>query len=88
MKEEERTCKVCNLNRIEDERHFLFSCAPLQLERSSFYVDTIKDIGEFMLLDVPAEIRMLIESGCIKKFDRYVEQILHKRQSILYKPTA
>ena len=32
VKVEERTCKVCNLERIEDECHFLFFCAQLQLE--------------------------------------------------------
>ncbi len=37
VKEHLRLCNVCNLDRVEDEAHFLFSCAPLQAERSEFY---------------------------------------------------
>ena len=88
VKVEDRTCKVCNLNRIEDESHFLFSCPALQIERSSFHVDTIEDIGTFMLLSDTDKISLLLQPGYIKKISRYVENILRKRQFILYKPTV
>ena len=48
-KRELRLCKVCNLNCVEDEYHFLFSCVMYQLERSYFYLKHVPNIGEFML---------------------------------------
>ncbi len=79
---------MCNLDRVEDESHFLFSCAPLQLERSSFYLEVIDDVGEFLMMEDTEKIAMLIQPEYVKKFGRYVESILRKRQSILYKPTG
>ena len=88
VKLEDRTCKVCNLPRIEDESHFLFSCAALQAERSAFYVEALDDIGEFMLSDDCNKIALLLQPDYIKKFGRFVELILRKRQFILYKPAV
>ena len=69
---------MCNLDGVENESHFQFSCAPLQLEHSSFYVDCISNIGEFMLMDDTAKIDMLLSPDYIKKFGRYVEMVLRK----------
>ena len=33
---EQRLCKICNSNLIEDEAHFLFECQALSLTRSTF----------------------------------------------------
>ena len=88
VKEEDRTCKVCNLNRIEDESHFLFCCGPLQLKRSSFYIEAIDYVDEFLLMNDVEQIAMLLQPDYIKKFGYYVAAILRKRQSILYKPTC
>ena len=54
----------------------------------NIYLEAIDDIGEFMLLSDCAKIAMLLQPDNIKKFGRYVDTILRKRQSILYRPTA
>ena len=41
---DQRLCKVCNLNLVEDKCHFLFDCCAYQLERSAFYVNNVLDI--------------------------------------------
>ena len=36
LKPEERICKLCDRNHIEDELHFLFHCAQYAQERNQF----------------------------------------------------
>ena len=63
-------------------------CAPLQLERSSFYFEVIDDVGEFLLMDDMDKIVMLIQPDYVKKFGHFLDAILRKQQSILNKPTG
>ena len=87
VRPDERFCKVCGLNRVEDEYHFLFSCPLLQLERSSFYLEAISDIEGFMLKSDAEKTKFLLSEDMIKMMGNYVETIFKKRRSILYKPT-
>ena len=70
---EDRLCTVCNENKIEDEYHFLFSCAPLQWERSMYYTNHIQDIGTFMLWPDASKVSYLTSKPMIKSFAEYVE---------------
>ena len=82
---EDRLCIVCNENKIEDEYHFLFSCVPLQTERSLFYAKHVQDIGTFMLWSDAVKVRYLSSKQMIKQFAEYVEALYFKLRSILYK---
>ena len=35
---EKRFCTICNIDLVEDEYHFLFTCIAYQRERSLFYM--------------------------------------------------
>ena len=82
---EDRLCTVCNEIKVEDEYHFLFSCAPLQTECSLFYAKHIQNIGSFMLWPDAVKVRFLTSKIMIEQFAEYVEAIYFKHRSILYK---
>ena len=79
-------CRICNLGLVENEFHFLFTCAALQDVRSAFYVNNIEDIESFMLVDDAAKVYYLCQRDKIRKFAKYIECLYRKRRSILYKP--
>ena len=81
---EDRLCMVCNENKVDDEYHFLFSCAPLQIERSLFYAKHIQNIGSFMPWPDAVKVRFLTSKSMIKSFAEYVEALYFKCRSILY----
>ena len=73
--------------KVEVEYHLLYSCPSLQLERSSFYVESINDSASFMLMSDADKTRFLLTEEMIKCMGLYLETIMSKRRSILYKPT-
>ena len=88
VKKELRFCKICNVPRtVEDEYHFLFDCAPLQYERSMFYVNHIENVEEFMLLNDHMKVKYLLTKDMVKCFAEWVVAMFDKRKSIIYKPS-
>ena len=80
-----RFCKICNRNVLENEYYFLFSCAPLQVERSTFYVRAIDDIASFMLMSDGDEVKFLLSESMIKLFSEWIEQMYYKRRRMVYR---
>ena len=70
-----RLCRVCNLDYIEDECHFLFTCIAYQLERSSFRLRHVPDIGDFMLKSDVQKIAWLLMRDNIKHFGDFVQEL-------------
>ncbi len=81
----ERFCTICNLNLVEDEYHFLFTCIAYQRECSWFYVQSVPIIGEFMLWPDSYKVKWLLQEEKIKEFGQFVETLYYKRRQILYK---
>ena len=82
---DQRLCKICNLNLIEDEFHFLFDCIAYQLERSNYYVDNIVDIETFMLSTDQAKLAWMLQEDNIRTTGAFVNTLFRKRRDILYK---
>ena len=80
-----RLCKLCQKGVVKTEYHFLFSCAPLQAERSAFYVKYVANLPEFMLMPDAMKVRWLLSKDRIKQFAELVEALYFKRRFILYK---
>ena len=88
IKKEQRFCKICNVpGAIEDEYHFLFSCAPLQFVRSMFYVNHVPDIAEFMLLTDHLKVRHLLTKDKVKAFAEWVVNMVDTHRALTYKPS-
>ena len=47
MNVNERTCNVCKLDIVEDEKHFLFNCNIYYNERREFYEECAKLFRNF-----------------------------------------
>ena len=86
VKPENRLCTVCGLAAVEDEMHFLYSCPSLQAIRSSFYVENITAIGDFMLMSDVEKTKYLLSPDRIKEFAKLVDHLFNKRREILYRP--
>ena len=84
---EDRLCTIYNAGVVEDEFHFLFSCAPLQIEHSSFYVKHVENLPQFMLMPDAMKIRWLMSKDKIKQFAELLEALYFKRRYIMYKYT-
>ncbi len=79
----ERICAICNTGVVEDEYHFLYSCVPLQTDRSAFYVQYVTDLPAFMLIPDAFKVRWLLSKDMIKQFPDLLEALYFKRRHIL-----
>ena len=70
---EDRTCKLCNSGEIEDEEHFLFSCASL------------RDIRQDLKMELMDKCDLSWD--CLKlapnAFAKYIERLWSKRKTLL-----
>ena len=88
IKKELRFCKICNVHgALEDEYHFLFSCAPLQYICSMYYVNHVPDIAEFMLLNDHMKVRYLLTKERVKSFAERLVVMVDARRVLIYKPS-
>ena len=81
VKLEERLCKLCQLNKVEDELHFLFHCPAYEHERDTFYNSL--HIVNFMDISDKTKICILFEKY-IRNFAKFVCTLLDTRQTKLY----
>ena len=72
-------CKICNAGKVEDEYHFLFSCAPLHGVQSLFYVKHIENFAWFIQLSDYLKVRLLLRKERIEVFAEFLEALFHKR---------
>ena len=83
---DERLCKVCNCNTVEDEYHFLFSCIAYQAESNNYYLNYVHNVFvDFMLSDDSMKLAWMLQSDNIKYTSLYVETLYRKHRDILYR---
>jgi len=76
----ERTCNVCNLNMVEDEKHFLFYCNTYAFERQQFFENCHVD---HINIDTNYLLYLLMKHEW-KSTLRFINTIWDKRKSIEY----
>jgi len=82
-KREERLCKICDLNTIEDEEHFIFHCPKYETLRSNFY--NMLDNHEFFTMSTKEKwIFLMASPKTITRFADYLQQIYFMRNEVLY----
>ena len=83
---EQRTCKVCRSNQIEDEYHFLCECTFFFNERRIFYENIYTNISEnvegFENLIVEEKFNCLMKANP-KQLAQYVEKIWNIRRNVI-----
>ena len=75
---EDRKCKLCDTENVEDEYHFLFHCSFYDNLRHAFYTDIILEE-----IEDEARLKKLFISHT-RRFAKYVCNIFNKRKDGLY----
>ena len=75
---EERKCKLCNTEHVEDECHFLFHCSYYDTLRQAFFDEIVLDENED-----EAKLKELFMSHT-RKLSKYACNIFNRRKDGLY----
>lgn len=80
----ERICKLCNQNEIEDECHFLFSCPFYENIRNNMYSELENYCPGFKNLDTNAKLKNIMKDDSIKTVMECVNKMYKKRYGHLF----
>lgn len=83
LKPEERICKMCSQNNIEDELHFLFQCDLYTQERTQFMQKMSDSNANFSTEADINKLRIIMENN-IYIFGKYLKTIFNKRRQTIY----
>ena len=59
VSKEQRFCKLCNSNQVENEPHFMFECPALEVNRSPFIPDLSRNVPFFHNLNSTQKLKFL-----------------------------
>ena len=85
---DQRMCKNCILNKIEDENHLLFECQMYETERKELY-NTIKaklNMDLTHILNYENRIQEIFNSvnlGTLNALGKFIKNALHKRENTI-----
>ena len=80
---ENRLCKLCDTNSVEDEIHFMFHCPGLNDARAS-----LCNSSELNLITDDFErLHKMLDSDNLCYTGKYVENLYTARKSIMYRET-
>lgn len=77
-----RICKQCHSNEVEDEYHFVFVCICYEMKRLTFLAEL--DIDGFDNLSVAEKWKCIMTEQNIRKTAKYVWSIYQDRQQYMY----
>ncbi len=77
---EQRICKMCNQNTIEDETHFILNCDKYQIER----IPISQKLSNHPEITTDSEKLNFILNTCFKAASTFIIKAFTKRRSILY----
>ncbi len=80
---ENRVCKVCKTNSVENEINFIFHCN--LYHEKIFYQKVQNVIPTFLQVNYHEKLKILISDNIVNIFAKYLCDIVKIRQSILYK---
>ena len=83
--EQNRLCKVCNTNQIENENHFLFHCKTYDNSRAKFIENVCRVNPNFPTLNDNSKLQFLMSKGIVNVFSKYICEIYNIRKNIIYK---
>ena len=81
---ENRLCKLCSLNRVEDEYHFLFDCEVYSDDRVNFFIEISISYHEFMALSVKDRWKYIMSEPNAVKTAKFIYSLFEKRRSVLF----
>ena len=78
----ERICRVCNQNVVEDEHHFVLDC-PLYDDERSHYIEKL-DKPDFQGLESKQKWQLIMSNEYVIETARFIWNIFQKRKSVLF----
>ena len=81
-----RICKNCVLNKVEDEKHFMFECHMYNNERREFVKAIKADLKSAHTQNTDQFLREIFESedlSVLNKFGRFIKNALQKRENTI-----
>ncbi len=82
---EDRICKACNNNQIENEYHFIFHCIAYSTLWTTFYHKICSVMPTFIDNNDENKLNLLLNKYHVNIFSRYICEIYKIRQDILFK---
>ena len=82
---ENRLCRICSENTVEDEIHFLFSCSALSSVRTkimSLFDNTNVDFNESCAFN---KLHNMLSQTNLVSTGKYIEALYRERQRLVYK---
>ena len=83
IKPEDRKCKICNGQDIEDESHFLFHCDKYNSERTIFFANINRINANFNNMNDINKMEYLMNNH-VYNFGRFLKEIYVKRRQLIY----
>ena len=83
--EDQRLCKLCDMQSVENEYHFLFDCPAYEDHRTVFYNEVMESQPAFQHLNNDARFQLIMEESIVKKTAKFIHQCYTTRQGLIYK---
>ena len=80
---QDRLCKFCRLNEVEDEIHFICQCTFYNEARNDLYIKTIEVLPDFYSLDILDKFVYLL-ANMQKQVAHFLSTAIKKRRDFLY----
>jgi hypothetical protein len=80
----ERICKLCTLDRIEDEYHFMFECPFYEYTRETFLISAEEICFNFQAKSTQEKWKIVMSESMINQTAKFVENIFESRCSFVY----
>ena len=75
---ENRLCKLCSQNRVEDEYHFLFDCEVYSDDRVNFFIEISISYHEFMALSVKDRWKYIMSEPNAVKTAKFIYTLFER----------
>ena len=80
---QDRLCKICHCNEVEDEYHFLFNCNKYDNERDAWMQTAIDHCPHLYYLELSDQLKVLF-CDIPRPTAKFVKRCMAKRRNILY----
>ena len=80
---EERKCRYCNLDDVEDEKHFLLKCPLYNEERLSLFNSVVLDVSAMSQGDVFVYLLSSKEPTTVKALGTFLHNAFMKREKTM-----
>ena len=83
MAKEERKCRYCNLDDVEDEEHFILQCPLYNEERLSLLNSVVLNVSAMSQRDVFVDLLSSKEPKTVKALGTFLHNAFREREKVM-----